>query len=74
MEIVGTYYLCWKWPPIAWNVFEFLPSYNPPSGISLFYFLLDLGTLWMYKKRHKVTWKRMKNIRKIRLNKSVLIN
>lgn len=74
LEIVGTYYLCWKWPPIAWNIFEFLPSYNPPSGISLFYFLLDLGTLWMYKKRHKVTWKRMKNIRKIRLEKVNAIN
>ena len=74
LEIVGTYYLCWKWPPIAWNVLEFLPSYNPPSGISLFYFLLDLGTLWLYKKRHKITWQRMKNIRKIRLNKIVSTN
>jgi hypothetical protein len=68
LEIIGTNYLCWEWPPIAWNVFEFLPSFNPPSGISFFYFLLDLGTLWFYKQRHKSTWKRMKNIRKIRLN------
>lgn len=74
LEIVGTHYLCWKWPPIAWNVFEFLPSYNPPTGISLFYFLLDLGTLWMYKKRHRTTWKRMKNIRKIRTNKISTVN
>ncbi|WP_445747548.1 hypothetical protein [Polaribacter sp.] len=70
LEIIGTNYLCWKWPPIAWNVFDFLPSYNPPSGISFFYFLLDLGTLWLYKKRHKLAWKRMKNIRKIRLQSS----
>lgn len=70
LEIVGTNLLCWKWPPIAWNVFEFLPSHNPPSGISLFYFLLDLGCLWVYKKFHKTTWKRMKSIRKIRLLKT----
>lgn len=67
LEITGTSYQCWWWPSTAWGVFDFLPSYNPPSGISLFYFLLDLGTLWMYKQRHKLAWKRMKNIRKIRL-------
>jgi len=66
LEIIGTSYECWWWPPTAWNVIPFLPSYNPPSGISLFYFLLDLGCLWVYKKRHKITWKRMKNIRRIK--------
>mgnify|MGYP006879611391 FL=1 len=74
LEIIGTAYKCWFWPPIAWNIFEFLPSYNPPSGISLFYFLLDLGCLWMYKKRHKITWQRMKNIRKIRVLKTNTAN
>ena len=69
LEIVGTHYLCWKWPATAWGVFDFLPSHNPPSGISLFYFLLDLGCLWIYKQRHKITWARMKSIRKIRLQK-----
>ena len=68
LEIIGTNYLCWKWPTTAWGIFDFLPSYNPPSGISFFYFLLDLGTLWFYKQRHKIAWSRMKNIRKIRLN------
>jgi uncharacterized membrane protein YbaN (DUF454 family) len=66
LEIVGTNYLCWQWPTTAWGVIPFLPSHNPPSGISLFYFLLDLGTLWFYKQRHKLTWSRMKNIRKLR--------
>ena len=70
LEIIGTTYECWWWPSTAWNVIPFLPSYNPPSGISLFYFLLDLGCLWVYKKRHKITWKRMKNIRRIRLENS----
>ena len=41
LEIIGTYYLCWKWPATAWGVFDFLPSFNPPSGISFFYFGLD---------------------------------
>ncbi|MDP5093624.1 MAG: hypothetical protein NWQ17_09945 [Polaribacter sp.] len=70
LELIGTYYKCWYWPTTAWGIFDFLPSHNPPSGISFFYFLLDLGTLWFYKQRHKIAWKRMKNIRKIRLQSS----
>lgn len=70
LEITGTSYECWKWPSIAWDYFAFLPSANPPSGISFFYFGLDLGCLWLYKKRHKIAWKRMKNQRRIRLKVS----
>ena len=66
LEIIGTNYKCWWWPSTAWNIIPFLPSHNPPSGISLFYFLLDLGTLWLYKQHHKIAWQRMKNIRKIK--------
>jgi hypothetical protein len=71
LEIIGTNYLCWKWPETAWGVISFLKSANPPSGISLFYFLLDLGCLWFYKQRHKIAWTRMKNIRKINKKLSV---
>jgi hypothetical protein len=67
LEIIGTHYLCWKWPASAWGFFNFLPSHNPPSGISFFYFGLDLGTLWLYKQRHKIAWSRVKTIRKIKL-------
>jgi len=67
LEIIGTHFLNWKWPATAFNIFSFLPSANPPSGISFFYFGLDLGCLWLYKQRHKIAWKRMKNIRKINL-------
>ncbi len=63
LEITGTSYECWEWPSIAWDYFTFLPSANPPSGISFFYFGLDLGCLWLYKQRHKIAWSRMKNIR-----------
>ncbi len=65
LEIVGTSYQCWEWPSIAFNYFSFLPSANPPSGISFFYFGLDLGCLWLYKKRHKIAWKRMKTQRNL---------
>ena len=66
LEITGTSYQCWKWPETAFGVFSFLPSANPPSGISFFYFGLDLGCLWLYKQRHKQAWKRMKSLRKLR--------
>lgn len=65
LEIIGTNYQCWYWPETAYDVIPFLKSANPPSGISLFYFLLDLGSLWLYKQRHKMAWSRMKTIRGI---------
>ncbi|WKD85862.1 hypothetical protein KCTC32516_01209 [Polaribacter huanghezhanensis] len=68
LEIIGTNYQCWFWPETAWNTIPFLKSANPPSGISLFYFLLDLGSLWLYKQRHKIAWARMKSIRKLTEN------
>lgn len=68
LEIIGTWYECWYWPLHALNLKDtFLKSANPPSGISFFYFGLDLGSLYFYKLRHKIAWKRMKNIRKIRI-------
>lgn len=63
LEITGTYYKCWVWPDTAFDMIPILKSGNPPSGISFFYFGLDLGSLWLYKQRHKIAWKRMKAIR-----------
>jgi hypothetical protein len=65
LEIVGTRYQCWMWPDTAFGIFPLLKSANPPSGISFFYFGLDLGSLWLYKQRHRVAWHRMKAIRLI---------
>lgn len=65
LEIGGTAFGCWKWPSTAFGVFEFLPSNNPPSGISLFYFLLDIGCFVIYTQKNKITWLRLKNIKKI---------
>ncbi|PKV64093.1 hypothetical protein ATE90_0471 [Polaribacter sp. Hel1_33_96] len=64
LEIGGTAFGCWKWPSTAFDVFTFLPSNNPPSGISLFYFLLDIGCFFMYTQRHKITWSRLKSIQR----------
>jgi len=63
LEIIGTSYQSWYWPDTAFGLMPFLKSANPPSGISFFYFGLDLGCLWLYKQRHKIAWKRMKHIR-----------
>jgi hypothetical protein len=65
LEIGGTAFGCWKWPNIAFGMFKFLPSNNPPSGISLFYFLLDIGCFVMYTQRNKMAWFRLKNSRKL---------
>ncbi|WP_298884546.1 hypothetical protein [uncultured Polaribacter sp.] len=65
LEIGGTAFGCWKWPNIAFGVFEFLPSNNPPSGISLFYFLLDVSCFFIYTQRHKLSWNRLKNQKRI---------
>lgn len=63
LEIGGTAFGCWKWPNSAFGFFEYLPSNNPPSGISLFYFLLDIGCFFIYIQRHKLAWLRLKKIR-----------
>ncbi|WP_166385788.1 MULTISPECIES: hypothetical protein [unclassified Polaribacter] len=64
LEIGGTAFECWKWPSTAFGFIEFLPSNNPPSGISLFYFLLDIGCFYLYTLRHKIAWSRLKSIRR----------
>ena len=63
LEIGGTAYGCWKWPDTAFGVFQMLPSNNPPSGISLFYFLLDISCFLVYTQLNKNTWTRFKSIR-----------
>ncbi len=66
LEIGGTAFGAWKWPEIAFGIFEFLPSNNPPSGISFFYFLLDIGCFVIYTTIHRKAWKRLKNIRQLK--------
>ena len=68
LEIGGTSFGCWYWPDEAFGVFSFLPSHNPPSGISLFYFLLDISCFFIYTLRHRTVWSKVKNRRKLKIN------
>lgn len=70
-EISGVYFGAWTWPPIAFDFFEFLPSHSPPSGISLFYFMLELGTFIMYILLHNNVWVRYKRIKNYKLSKAL---
>ena len=63
LEIGGTAYSCWVWPDTAFGVFPMLKSHNPPSGISLFYFLLDIGCFVLFTQFNRNTWSRFKSIR-----------
>ena len=65
LEIGGTDYSTWSWPSTAFGVFDFLPSNNPPSGISLFYFLLDVSCFMIYIIINRKTWKRFKSIQRL---------
>jgi hypothetical protein len=63
LEIGGTAYEVWSWPDTAFGFFPLLKSHNPPSGISLFYFLLDVGCFVLYTQINRKAWKRVKRIR-----------
>lgn len=55
LELVGTGMGAWFWWPTAFDTFSWLPSGNPPSGISLFYFGFDgLCVLALLKRRPEV--------------------
>ncbi|WP_139958136.1 hypothetical protein [Flavicella sediminum] len=65
LEIGGTSYECWYWPTTAFDAFPFLKSYNPPSGISLFYYTLDIGCFVFYRLFNKQVWQRYTQIKKV---------
>lgn len=62
LELIGTHYQCWSWPDTWFGLVPFVPSTNPPSGISVFYFGFDAGCLWLYKKTFPHKWKRFQAI------------
>lgn len=69
LELIGTYYECWYWPEIWFDKISFIPSANPPSGISVFYFGFDVGCLLIYKQLNKQKWIRLRNLQKIKREK-----
>jgi hypothetical protein len=62
LELFGTGFGCWYWPATAFDQFSFLPSGNPPSGISIFYFGFDAGCLTIYGYTHRHIAKRHERI------------
>ncbi len=71
LELLGTYYQCWVWPAIWFDEVAFIPSSNPPSGISVFYFGFDVGCLWIYKKLNGKKWRRMKTLRRLSVAREI---
>ena len=69
LELLGTYYECWVWPEIWFDKVSFISSANPPSGISVFYFGFDIGCLLIYRQFNKVSWKRLRNLQKLKREK-----
>lgn len=63
LELLGTYFEAWHWPPIWFDRFSFVPSANPPSAISVFYFAFDAGCLWAYRRMNPEKWKRFQRLR-----------
>lgn len=66
LELLGTYFECWSWPNKWFNQVSWVPSANPPSGISVFYFGFDAGCLWLYKKFNPQKWKRLKHLKSLK--------
>ena len=63
LEQVGTRFGCWYWHPTLLDRFAFMPSGNPPSGISIFYFGFDLGCLLAYMRRNPAIAARWRRLR-----------
>ncbi len=58
LELLGTYFQAWSWPTIWFDKISFVPSANPPSAISVFYFAFDAGCLWAYSRMNRGQWQR----------------
>lgn len=58
LEQLGTFFECWYWHPTLLNKPDLISSGNPPSGISLGYYILDFLCLGIYLIRHPQSSKR----------------
>jgi hypothetical protein len=68
LELMGTWLGCWYWPPLAFARFEWLPSGNPPSAISVFYMAFDAACLKLYLRLHPAVLRRYRQWRHAQLN------
>lgn len=48
LELAGTSFGAWAWPPILLGKLSAVPSANPPSGVAVFYCVFDLCCLALY--------------------------
>jgi hypothetical protein len=65
LEQLGTRFGAWYWHPYAFDRFSWLPSGNPPTGISVFYFAFDGLCLLAYLRRRKhvtLRYERLKSV------------
>jgi hypothetical protein len=63
LEQIGTRFACWYWFEHAFDKYAWLPSGNPPSGISVFYFAFDVLCLRAYLRRRPKLKARLKRLR-----------
>ena len=63
IELVGVSFEVWEWKLYPIKSLEFLPSHNPPSGISLFYYLLGISSYLLYIFFYASAWRRFKRIK-----------
>ena len=70
LELVGTAVGAWFWWPTAFDTFAWLPSGNPPSGISLFYMGFDGLCLLALLRRRPELRARLRRLRSVRERQS----
>ncbi len=66
LELIGTYFQCWSWPPFLLNKWPAIASANPPSGISVFYMGFDIACLGFYKLSKPLLRSRYRRLRSLR--------
>jgi len=66
LEQVGTRFQAWYWHSTLLGRIPWIPSGNPPSGISVFYFLFDAGVLFAYLTRRKAVRARYRRLQRTR--------
>ncbi len=62
LELWGTHYGNWVWPPVWFDTLTWIPSANPPSGIGVAYFLFDASCLLAYKFLNTGRWQRVRSL------------
>jgi len=66
LELLGTGFGCWSWPPALLNRWPLITSANPPSSISIFYIGFDISCLLLYlllKPRYRKRYREAKAYR-----------